>query len=235
MIEFSLVIATYNESKNIVALLEEIGKNLHGISHEIIVVDDDSPDLTWKLAQGYSASHDTVKVIRRQGRRGLSSAICEGFAAGRGSYLAVMDADFSHDSALLPRFVTELRQGFDIVVASRRVPGGGIVGWPVLRHLYSSAATCVAKLFLGGGVADPLSGYFALSRGTFERLSREMAPKGYKILLDILMRSPQARVKEIPFVFKNRVAGKSKLSPLVAFQFFEMLWDLRSYAGRRRP
>lgn len=223
----SLVVPTFNESANLAELLDRVREAMTGRDFEVWIVDDDSPDGTWRTAESYAASHPEVRVVRRLGERGLSSAVIEGFRRAGGDVLCVMDADLSHDPALLPRLVDAVEAGADLAVGSRRVPGGGADNWPWYRRLASDGATALARSWLGITLADPMSGYFALRRPVFERVSSKLKPKGYKILLEIACRAAPLRVVELPFIFRDRKQGVSKVTPGVAREFLKSLWELR--------
>src|SRR6516225_7231161 len=142
-ITFSLIVPSYNEAGNILLLLESVHRVLEKAPHEIIVVDDDSPDKTWELVSVFALTHSWVRVIRRCHDRGLSSAVLAGFKIARGDILGVMDADLSHDEQILPKLIEAVAQGADIAIGSRRIPGGGAVEWPWYRKLSSTCATYV--------------------------------------------------------------------------------------------
>ncbi|MFH1850075.1 MAG: polyprenol monophosphomannose synthase [archaeon] len=198
----SLILPTLNEAKNISILIPEINNSLRGIRHEIIVVDDNSSDNTPELAEKYP----NVRVIRRT-ERGLSSAILAGFAAARGDILGVMDSDRSHPAGSIIKALGEMKD-YDIVILSRKINGGRISDWSRIRRLISNAAIMLAKPITH--YRDPVSGYFFMRRDTLQGL--KIRPIGYKILLDILFQARQARVKEIPYTFSDRAAGRSKLT-----------------------
>jgi dolichol-phosphate mannosyltransferase len=229
----SLVVPTYDERDNIVLLLDQVRAAMCGRRLEVWVVDDDSPDRTWELAAEYARSHPDVHVIRRQNERGLSAAVIEGFRRARGDLLAVMDADLSHDPALLPALADAVLAGADVAVGSRRVPGGGADVWPWPRRLASNGATALARWALGVPLADPMSGYFALRRDVFESVRDRLQPRGYKILLEIVGRADPLKVVELPYVFRDRRQGVSKVSPGVATAYLVSLWALRRAAKAR--
>lgn len=229
----SLVVPTYNERDNIVPLLEAIRGAMAGLGLEVWIVDDDSPDRTWELASDYARSHPDVQVIRRTSERGLSAAVIEGFQRARGDLLAVMDADLSHDPALLPRLVDAVAGGADVAVGSRRVPGGGADNWPWHRQKASDLATALARWWLRAPLADPMSGYFVVRRAVFERVRGRLQPRGYKILLEIVCRAGAVKVVELPYVFRDRRQGVSKVSPRVGWEFLTSLWALRAVRDRR--
>jgi dolichol-phosphate mannosyltransferase len=223
----SLVLPTYNEAENIPELLPKIRSMLAGISHEIIIVDDDSPDETWKIAQGIAQNLGDVHVIRRVGRRGLSSAVIEGFLAAKGDVLAVMDADGQHDVALLTKLHAEVSKYGGIAIGSRYVVGGSVGEWDERRYMLSRIATRMAIGLCAVKVSDPMSGFFAITRSTFEEVHPRLNPKGFKILLDLLVHVPSTTpVAEIPFSFGVRKHGESKLSRRVQVEFLEYIYDV---------
>jgi dolichol-phosphate mannosyltransferase len=229
----SLVIPTYNERENVVPLLEAIRAAMAGRELEVWIVDDDSPDRTWEHASGYAREHPEVQVVRRTGQRGLSAAVIDGFRRARGDLLAVMDADLSHDPALLPRLVDAVIGGADVAVGSRRVPGGGADNWPWHRRRASDVATALTRWWLRVRLLDPMSGYFVLRRTVFERVRERLQPRGYKILLEIVCRAGAPDVVELPYVFRDRQQGVSKVSARVGWELLTSLWQLRAVRHRR--
>jgi dolichol-phosphate mannosyltransferase len=224
---FSLVLPTYNEAENLPELLPKIREVLKDIPHEIIVVDDDSPDHTWEVALHLTQEMQDAHVIRRVGRRGLSSAIIEGFLAAKGDVLGVMDADGQHDIDLLPRIYSVVQGNTDLAIGSRYVEGGSIGTWDERRHALSRLATNLARWLCKVRVEDPMSGFFAIRRSTFEATMPTLNPKGFKLLLDILVHAPRTtRVQEIPLQFGVRTHGESKLSRRVQIEFIEYLYDV---------
>ena len=233
----SLVLPTYNEAENLSELLPKVEDVLKDIPHEIIIVDDDSPDGTWRVAQELSERLENVHVIRRIGRRGLSSAVVEGFLAAKGDVLAVADADGQHDFVLLPQLYESIQNGSNIAIGSRYAEGGSVGEWDERRHALSRFATKLAIALCKVKAADPMSGFFAIDRQTFETTLSKLNPKGFKILLDFLVHVPKStRVKELPFTFGKRLHGESKLSRRVQIEFIEYLYDVyrrRPYRGRK--
>ncbi|KSW12657.1 hypothetical protein CF15_01790 [Pyrodictium occultum] len=210
----SIVVPTYNERENIPRLLDELDRVLggRGISYEVVVVDDDSPDGTWRAAEEYARRRGLpVRVVRRVGERGLGSAIARGLREARGRYIVVMDADLQHPPEAVPRLLEEaLRSGADLVVASRYTRGGGVEGWSRLRLLISRVACFLAHLLLpeSRATSDPMSGFFLVSRRLAGRVPER--PRSWKVLLDLLV-AAEGRVSEVPYVFRRRAAGESKL------------------------
>ncbi len=225
-IMLSLILPTYNESENLPGLLEKLGAVLRGIPHEIIVVDDDSPDGTWRIAQELSRNRDDLRVVRRVGRRGLSSAVIEGFLASKGDVLAVADADGQHDLSLIPKLRDAVQSGAGIALGSRYTAGGSVGEWDERRHTLSRIATALAMRLCKVRVTDPMSGFFAIDRKAFEEILPRLNPKGFKILLDLLVHAPAGlRAAEIPFTFGVRTHGESKLSRRVQLEFLEYIYD----------
>ena len=222
----SLIVPTYNERESIVTLLEQVLEVMSSFDLEILVVDDDSPDATWKAVEDFAKEHPPVRLIRRRSERGLSSAVLEGFARARGELLAVMDADLSHDPERLPSLIEAALEGADLAVGSRRIRGGGADHWPWYRRLTSEVATRLAQLWCRPPLADPMSGYFVMKRSVLGRLTSQPRPRGYKVLLEILCRAEPLTVVELPYIFKDRKQGHSKLSPRVAYEYLCSLWKL---------
>jgi len=228
-LQFSLVIPTLNERENIIQLITALQQELIGLQYEIIVADDNSPDGTAALVEDYSKSHPQIVLIKRLQRQGLSAAVIDGFDHARGKYLGVMDADLSHDPKILTSLIAALDEGANLAVGSRRVPGGGADHWPWFRRMYSNLSTMIARTLLRIDINDPMSGYFVLRKNVFDTIRPILNPKGYKILLEIATRSQEKNTREIPFIFIDRKQGHSKLTTKIALQYFQMLWDLRSY------
>jgi dolichol-phosphate mannosyltransferase len=180
-----------------------------------------------------SVSQCSVKVLHRPEKKGLIPAIVEGIGYSSGRYILVMDADFSHSPERIPEMVTELEDPkIDMVVASRYAKGGSIKGWPLRRRLISKGAVKIAKygLPIQKEVEDPMSGFFALKRNIVEGIKIDSA--GYKILLEILVKAKNVRVKEIPYIFTDRKAGKSKLDKGVMFDYIKAVYHLYRYGQR---
>lgn len=229
MPDVSIILPTLNERRNIETLLPQLVEQKDVL--EVLVVDDASRDGTADYAE--SIGHrKPVRAIRRPGKLGLASAIVRGMSESRGLYLIVMDADCSHDPSVIPAMVRELEKGTDVVVGSRYVEGGGIVGWPLYRQVMSRVATRVAKILLRVSEKDPMSGYFGLRREVYEHLRPVLQPRGYKILLEILVRGRPLTTKEIGFIFHDREHGKSKISGTIAWEYGRMLLEL---LFRRKP
>jgi len=223
----SIVVPTYNEAENIHRLLGEIVTVLGNMSFEVIIVDDDSPDRTWEIAQNMTRQKPWLRVIRRIGKRGLSSAAVDGFHAARGDVLAVMDSDGQHDPALLPRLFDAVQSGAVVAIGSRYIPGGSVEGWAHTRHFLSFIATGCAWFVCSSRIRDPMSGFFAIRRTVFATVASRLRPRGFKILLEILgVLDRKVQVIEIPLVFRLRRKGESKLDARIEIQFFLQILSL---------
>lgn len=216
----SLILPTYNEAANISNLLEMLDGVLANIPHEIIVVDDNSPDQTWKIATETSKLRGCIKVLRRMHKKGLSSAVVDGLDAAHGTILAVMDSDGQHDAQLLLSLVEHIRQGADISIGSRYVEGGSVGSWVRDRRIISRVGTFFAKRLSRVPVSDPLGGFFVLKRSVYQIVRPTLHPTGFKILLEILAAVPkQTKLTEVPLIFRMRLHGQSKLSLRVHVAF----------------
>ncbi len=225
----AVVIPCYNEAANVAPLVARLDATLGGIAWEAIFVDDDSPDGTAQEARRLAAADPRIRVIRRVGRRGLASACVEGMLSTSAPFVAVMDGDLQHDEAALPAMLAAAEAGADIVIGSRHVAGGAVgQGLSALRRQVSDLGGWAARLLLPTPVSDPMSGFFLLRREVIEAAAPRLTARGFKILLDILLSLPQVpRVAEVPYVFRPRQAGESKLDALVLLDFAGLLLDKR--------
>jgi dolichol-phosphate mannosyltransferase len=226
---------------------------------EVVVVDDNSPDGTGQLVEEYarsiwplaaltataigSAAHDyeknsrgeavnprnyLIKVIHRPVKYGLISAILQGIRASRGEYILVMDADFSHPPEVIPTMINKIQDsGYDVIVGSRYTKGGSIIGWPFRRRMISRGATKMAEYGLKIRIKDPMSGFFLCKRHVLQDIN--INTTGYKILLEILIKKPGIKVKEIPYTFRNRKLGESKMDVSVISDYLKAVWILYRY------
>lgn len=227
MVELSLIIPTFNEAENIALVIPKVISKLqhNNINFEIIIVDDNSPDLTWKIAKELFINDSRVKVIRRFGSKDLSTAVLTGMGNANGKYLGVMDADCQHDESILPEMLAAIKEN-DIVVGSRLVENGSYGGFKASRKLISQGATWMAKKILNVKISDPMSGFFIISRDIFENTASRINPRGFKILLEFISINSNLRIKEIGFTFKERMHGQTKLSAYVMQHFILSLFDL---------
>ncbi|MGH7047051.1 MAG: glycosyltransferase [Stellaceae bacterium] len=226
-IELTVVVPTFNESGNIEPLMTRLDRTLRGIAWEVVFVDDDSPDGTAARIRALAQTDRRVRCLRRIGRRGLSTAVIEGMLASSAPYLAVIDADLQHDERLLPQMLAVIKaEGLDVVVGSRHAAGGGVGDWDRRRVAISGLAARLARLVVAADLADPMSGFFMLSRSAFEGAVKRLSGQGFKILLDLFASTPVAyRFKEIPYVFGQRQHGESKLDTLAVWEYLLLLAD----------
>ncbi len=225
--ELTVVIPSYNEAENIPLLLGKLATTLENINYEIIVVDDDSPDLTWKIVQDLGLSDERIRCIRRLTQKGLSSAVVDGMLEAHGRAIAVMDADLQHDESILPDMYREIVAGHDICVGSREAQGGSYGEWSASRKLVSHGAKLLAKLALGPSTKDPMSGFFMLSKTYFSSTVDKVNPSGFKILLEFIVRGDAPSVTEVGYEFRNRIHGETKLNATVALEYLLALIDLK--------
>lgn len=226
-LELSIVVPTFNESANVVELLRRLERTLGAGGWEAVFVDDDSPDGTAALVRSIARTDPRVRCVQRVGRRGLSSACIEGMLATAAPCIAVMDADLQHDESVLPAMLERLRSGeADLVVGTRYAEGGSTGDWDRRRAGLSRLATLSSRLVGAAKVSDPMSGFFMLRREVLDASVRRLSAIGFKILLDILASAPRPlRVAEVPFTFRSRMAGESKLDELVVWEYGMLLAD----------
>jgi dolichol-phosphate mannosyltransferase len=225
--ELTIVVPCLNERGNIEALVDRLHLALPDIGWEVMFVDDDSTDGTREEIRRVARNDRRVRLLHRIGRRGLASACVEGIQASLTPYVAVMDADLQHDETLLLRMLECLRtDAVDLAIGSRYVSGGSVGDWDKRRIGISALATRLGRIVLKVQVSDPMSGFFMLRRTAFDEVVRGLSAVGFKILVDILATSPRPfRVVEIPFHFRQRVSGESKLSPQVMWEFLMLVAD----------
>jgi dolichol-phosphate mannosyltransferase len=232
----SIIIPTYNERTRITELIETLLRVFaaHGLDGELVIVDDRSPDGTGAIVDRLVAAHaPRLQAIHRGGKLGLGTAVIEGFLAARAPVVGVMDADFSHPPEHVPRMFAVLEgSGVDAVIGSRYIPGGAAKNWPVSRLLLSRFA-CVLAWPLTP-VRDATSGFFLIRREVVQGV--QIAAGGFKICLELLIRSPVRSVAEVPYVFVDRTTGQSKMSVREALGYFTQLRQLyRVWFGAGRP
>jgi dolichol-phosphate mannosyltransferase len=226
--DLSVVIPSYNEAENIGLLLERLATTLKDIDYEIIVVDDDSPDLTWQVVERLARENPRISVLRRRSEKGLSSAVIAGLQVARGQCMAVMAADLQHDEVILPAMYREVVEaGMDVCVGSREAEGGSYGSWSRRRRFVSSGARWLADKVVGKTVKDPMSGFFAISRAYFAATIDRVNPQGFKILLEFVARGDDPSISEVGYTFRNRVHGETKLNASVAIEYVLALIDLR--------
>jgi dolichol-phosphate mannosyltransferase len=223
----AVVIPVYREAANVAPLVARLDVALRGIAWEAVFVDDDSPDGTAEAVRAIARQDPRIRCIRRVGRRGLASATIEGMLSASTPYVAVMDGDLQHDEAILPAMLAAVEGGADIAIGSRHVAGGQAEGgFSAARGALSDAGTRMARALLPVPVADPMSGFFLLRRDLVEQAAPRLTGRGFKILLDILLTAPRGlRVTEVPYAFRTREHGESKLDATVLLEFAGLLLD----------
>ena len=226
----SVIVPTYNERDNVVPLVERIDSALCGYDYEIVFVDDDSGDGTAEMASSLSSRYP-VRVIVRRDERGLASAVVEGLKQVQGQMVAVIDADLQHPPEVLAEMAKALENGAEIAVASRYVKGGSCQGWGLMRRIISKGAVFLSHVLLPAtrGVKDPMSGFFMLDRRVVE--DADLKPTGYKILLEILMMGHFRSVAEVPYTFKTRARGESKLNARQQIDYLKHIYSLMRRKG----
>ena len=228
----ALVVPTYNERdrlSELVRVIFEVYRSA-GVDGELVIVDDNSPDGTGRLADQLALQFP-IRVIHRQGKLGLGTAVIDGFNASDAEYVGVIDADLSHPPDLVPRMLRAIQEAHaDIVIGSRYIPGGGTKNWELSRVLMSKFACLLARGLTP--VKDVTSGFFLIRRELARGVT--ISAGGFKICLELLIRSAPARVIEVPYVFTGRTAGKSKMNLAEAMGYLKQLRDLRAYRRAHR-
>jgi dolichol-phosphate mannosyltransferase len=226
-LRLSIVIPTFNESGNVHELLRRLQATLGETGWEIVFVDDDSPDGTAKTVREIARADPRIRCLQRIGRRGLSSACIEGMLATSAPTIAVMDADLQHDESVLPKMLEKIEQGgADVVIGTRYAAGGSTGDWDESRKALSRLATWASRAVLKQHVSDPMSGFFMLRRTVLEATVRSLSALGFKILLDIMATAKQPLcIAEVPFRFRDRFAGESKLDEKVIWDYGMLLVD----------
>jgi dolichol-phosphate mannosyltransferase len=235
-IYFSLIIPTYKERDNIERVVKILSQTLDEFipgDYELIVVDDDSPDMTWEVAQSLAEEYPQLRVMRRQQERGLSSAVVRGWQVARGRILGVIDGDLQHPPEVLTQLLSKMTQGADLALASRHVDGGGVNSWSVVRRFLSRGAQVLGLMILPsvlGRVSDPMSGYFMVRRSSIA--GAVLNPVGYKILLEVIGRGNIENIAEVGYVFCERQQGESKVTWKQYVDYIHHLVRLRISTGR---
>lgn len=226
--KLALVVPTLNEAECLPFILEETRRVLDGvhIPYEILVVDDESSDGTAEIVARIAAADPRVRLLVRQGERGLAGAVLHGWQHTDAEILGVMDADMQHPPALLPKLLTAMTGGADVALASRYVDDVPRQGWNALRRVVSTSSIWLARPLQSPAkrVKDPLSGFFLVRRRCVARFA--FRPTGFKLLLEILIRGRVRRVVEVPFQFGQRGAGRSKAGLGVAWDYLVLLASL---------
>ena len=225
-IELSVIVPVFNEVKNITPMVAALSAALSNVKWEVIFVDDDSPDGTAAKVRTIAQKDARVRLIHRVGRRGLSSAAIEGMMSSTADLVAVIDGDLQHDERILPKMMDAVRGRADIAIGTRYIDGGSTGDWDETREKISRFATWVSHKMTRVDLKDPMSGYFLLERKTFLSVVHNLSGLGFKILLDILTTAqPALEIAEIPYTFREREKGESKLDTLAAWDFSMLLID----------
>jgi dolichol-phosphate mannosyltransferase len=225
------VVPTFNERERLPELVRAIfaAYDAGGVEGELIIVDDNSPDGTGDVADELARSFP-IRVVHRAGKLGLGTAVIEGFDAAEAEIVGVIDADLSHPPELVPRMLSVLQQeGADLVIGSRYIPGGGTRNWEMSRVLMSRFACLLARQLTP--VRDPTSGFFLMRRERARGVT--ISAGGFKICLELLIRSEPALVIEVPYVFVGRTVGESKMNWKEAAGYLRQLRDLHAYRRAR--
>jgi dolichol-phosphate mannosyltransferase len=226
-LELAIIIPTFNERDNIRPLLDRLTESLAGLHWEVVFVDDDSPDGTADCVREIARHRSNVRVIQRIGRRGLASACVEGVLSTSTPYFAVMDADLQHNEVIIPEMLKMLKENrLDIVVGSRFADGGSVGKWNKRRQYISQIASRAARLLVKADLKDPMSGFFVMQRQSFDPTVRNLSQQGFKILLDLFASAPKPlRFAELPYEFRLRTYGESKLDAMAGWEYGMLLAD----------
>ena len=225
--ELCVIVPVLNEEGNVAPLVDKLREALAAIDWEMVFVDDGSTDGTRAAVAAIGRTDARVRLLYRVGRMGLASAFVEGVRSSLAPYVAALDGDMQHDERILPDMLAALQAGdAEIVIGSRYVAGGGLGDWDKKRAGMSDMATRLSRMVLRTQVTDPMSGFFMLPRTVFERAAPRLSAIGFKILLDLIASLPETPdIVELPYVFRARVAGQSKLDAGVLFDFGLLLLD----------
>jgi dolichol-phosphate mannosyltransferase len=230
--QLAVIVPSYNERDNVALLYDKVTAALGATPFEFIVVDDNSPDGTSEVVRDMARRHQNVRGIHRLGRRGLSSAVVEGILASAAPYFAVIDADLQHDETVLPQMLEKAIAGDHIVVGTRYSGEGSVgEGLSKAREAGSRFATKLSSLVTGKALSDPMSGFFLMRRSVFDEVAPSLSDDGFKILLDIIVSAGRSRARqgkelrigEVPYTFRPRHAGESKMSSIVVVQFLGLI------------
>lgn len=226
MPELTIVVPTLEERENLVPFLNALEAVLHGIDYEVLFVDDDSADATAAAARELAQVDSRVRVLQRIGRRGLASAVVEGMLASSAPYLAVMDCDLQHDESILPAMLDKLRHSSLDLVAATRLMEGGMDAMPPHRRALSRLGRRLSALICSTALSDPMSGYFVLTRAYLDEVAHWLSGTGFKILLDLVVSARRpVRLAEIPYRFRPRLHGRSKLDIVVGVEYLTLVAD----------
>ncbi len=221
----SVVVPTYREAANVPVLFERLKTTLDGLPWEMVVVDDSSPDGTADVAYAIARRDPRLRCIRRVNRLGLAGAVIEGWLSSSADYVAVIDGDLQHDEKILPKMYAALVAGQgDLAIGTRIADETAPGGLSPARQKLSELGAWFFRLLAGASLSDPMSGFFMVSREIVAGLAPRLSPDGFKILVDVVLSAGgRLRIVEVPYVFRPRLAGESKLSPLVGLDFLGLV------------
>jgi dolichol-phosphate mannosyltransferase len=221
----SVVVPTYKEAANIPILFERIKCALDGAPWELIVVDDDSPDGTAAVAFALAAEDRRLRCLRRINRSGLAGAVIEGWMSSSADFVAVIDGDLQHDESILPKMYEALTKGAgNLAIGTRARDAGSGSSLSPAREALSDLGAWFFRQIAGTTVADPMSGFFMIRREIVSRLAPRLSPDGFKILVDVILSAGGGlEIVEVPYLFRKRSAGESKLTPLVGMDFLGLV------------
>jgi dolichol-phosphate mannosyltransferase len=231
LLKLSLILPTFNESGNIseiVRILSDLLDPAWAGRYELIVVDDNSPDLTWKIALDLIEQYPQLKVLHRDTEKGLSTAVIRGWQAAQGEILGVIDADLQHPPEILLQLLAEMERGADLAIASRHVEGGGVSEWSMIRRFLSRGAQMLGLVILPeviNRLSDPMSGFFMVRRSAIAGVT--LSPVGYKILIEVAARGKIRWIGEVGYVFRERQTGESKVTWKQYLEYLQHLIRLR--------
>jgi dolichol-phosphate mannosyltransferase len=225
--ELAIIVPTYNERQNVALLIRRVERALPDCRWEMVFVDDNSPDGTSEFVRDMAQRDARIRIVQRVGRRGLAAACVEGILATAAPYVAIMDGDLQHDETVLTKMFDHIRRGdIDLVIGSRHAAGGGMGEWSEGRQRMSRLATRLAVRITRTPISDPMSGFLMIRRDAFMRSLPKLSTIGFKILLDIAASAPQPlRIAEVPYTFRPRQHGESKLDSLVLWEYAQLLLD----------
>ena len=230
-LKLSLILPTYNEGENIQSIIAILSQLLDGVipsNYELIVVDDNSPDLTWKIASELLPDYPQLRVMRRITERGLSTAVIRGWQVAQGEILGVIDADLQHPPEVVLQLLQQMERGADLAIASRNVEDGGVSEWSWIRRFLSRGAQVLGLMILPeviGRLSDPMSGYFMVRRSCIA--GKTLSPVGYKISIEVAARGKIDWIAEVGYVFRERQAGESKVTWKQYIEYIQHLLRLR--------
>ena len=221
----SVIVPTYQESTNIPILFDRIKYALNAEPWELIVVDDDSPDGTSSVAFALAAEDRRIRCLRRVNRSGLAGAVIEGWMSSSADFVAVIDGDLQHDESILPNMYEALAKGSGNLAIGTRLRDGDLGGsLSPARQALSDMGAWFFRRIAGAAVADPMSGFFMIRREIVSRLAPRLSPDGFKILVDVILSAGGGlKIVEVPYVFRKRNSGESKLTPLVGMDFLGLV------------